>query len=126
MTAIVATLLGSNWAQYKNSESYYVNIEKLSISVHKIFELSAKLSVIPFNYAIMFRFLDWNELVQTFNSVFQIIRNLIMGMKALEGDGLISMMKKEGIQEQDVNRIVMDLILAAGDTVKKNLFIINK
>ncbi|KAK0077818.1 hypothetical protein PV325_003413 [Microctonus aethiopoides] len=114
--AIVATLLGSNWAQYKNSESYYVNIEKLSRSVHKIFELSAKLSVIPINYAIMLRFLDWNELVQTFNNVFQIIRDLIMGMKDLEGDGLISMMKKEGIQEQDINRIVKDLILAAGDT----------
>ncbi|KAK0174411.1 hypothetical protein PV327_010181 [Microctonus hyperodae] len=113
---IIATLLGTNWAQYKNSESYYLNIEKLSKSLHKIFELSAKLSVIPINYVTTFRFLVWNELVQTFNNVFQIVRDLIISMKDLEGDGLISMMKKEGIQEQDVNRIVMDLMLAAGDT----------
>nr|UEN71160.1 cytochrome P450 4AV17 [Meteorus pulchricornis] len=37
-------------------------------------------------------------------------------MKGLEGDGLMSMMKKEGIKERDVDRLITDLILAAGDT----------
>jgi len=46
------------------------------------------------------------------------VRSLVPDMISLSNDGLLWMMMNEGIRNDDVVRIIVDFIIAAGDTVR--------
>lgn len=116
---MLATLLGSSWQNYKQN-NINNKTEKLACTLHKIFELTAKLSLLPVQYAIKLRLPIWREFVRVADDVLTIVQQLVMDMTRLKGDGLLNLMLQEGIDKNDLSRIVTDLIIAAGDTVNIN------
>lgn len=115
IVVIMSILMGSSWKNYE--EIARNEADKLAGILHKIFELSARLSVLPAKYAMKFRLPVWREFVKVADEALGMTRKLVPEMASLGGDGLLYLMKQEGIQDEDLVRIVTDLILAAGDTV---------
>ncbi|XP_023288664.1 cytochrome P450 315a1, mitochondrial [Orussus abietinus] len=113
--AMLATLLGPLWHQ----EGAYVMKEagNLPKCLHKIFEYSAQLSLLPAQLAMRLRLPAWRKFVNAADEALGIVRALvpIMARHNAEG-GLLKMMMDEGIRGDDLVRIVADLVLAAGDT----------
>ncbi|KAI4477891.1 hypothetical protein M0804_012371 [Polistes exclamans] len=112
--AMLATLMGSTWHQHKSVISRYS--ENLAKSLHKIFEYTAELSVLPVKLAKTLRLPSWNKFVESADSALSIVRTLVPEMVHLGGDGLLQTMMNEGIRDDDLVRIVTDFIIAAGDT----------
>ncbi|XP_043272229.1 cytochrome P450 315a1, mitochondrial-like isoform X1 [Venturia canescens] len=112
---MLAILIGSSWKNYKpriDKETI-----KLARILHRIFVLSAKLSLLPVKYVIKFRLPVWREFCQVVDEALGSVRDIVTEILCLEGDGLLSLMIKEGITKQeDLVRIVTDLVIAAGDT----------
>ncbi|KAK9297820.1 hypothetical protein QLX08_008587 [Tetragonisca angustula] len=117
--AMMATLMGSCWHRYKQQLSR--DFEVLAEVLHKIFEYSAKLSVIPAKLAMNLRFPVWRKFVASADTAFEIVRTLVPEMTTLGGDGLLKKMMDEGIRAEDAVCIVTDFILAAGDTTATTL-----
>lgn len=118
---MLATLTGSSWQAYKSR----VNKETVDLAriLHKIFSLSAKLSLLPTRLSMRLRLPVWREFCTVADEALRIVRDLVPEMARLEGDGMLSSMRKEGItDERDLVRIVTDLVIAAGDTVSKRIF----
>ena len=111
--------MGSYWHCYKQQLSR--DFEVLAEVLHKIFEYSAKLSVIPAKLAMTLRFPVWRKFVASADTAFEIVRTLVPEMIKLGGDGLLKKMMDEGIRPEDANCIITDFILAAGDTVRSNI-----
>ncbi|XP_017887309.1 cytochrome P450 315a1, mitochondrial [Ceratina calcarata] len=117
--AMMATLMGSSWRTYKKQLSR--DFEKLARMLHKIFEHSTALSIIPAKLAMNLRLPVWRKFVESVDTAFEIVRILVPEMIKLGGDGLLKRMKEEGIRDEDAMRIVTDFILAAGDTTATTL-----
>ncbi|XP_076755223.1 cytochrome P450 family protein sad [Xylocopa sonorina] len=116
--AMVATLMGS-W-HFCNGQLTR-DFEILAKMLHKIFEHSATLSIIPAKLAMNLRLPVWRKFVTSVDTAFEIVRVLVPEMIKLGGDGLLKRMKQEGIRDEDVICIVTDFILAAGDTTATTL-----
>lgn len=113
---MIATLMGSSWHSCKQQLSR--DFDTLAKTLHKIFEYSAKLSIIPAKLAMNLRLPVWTKFVGCADTAFEIVRMLVPEMIRLGGDGLLRKMMDEGIREDDAIPIVTDFILAAGDTVR--------
>ncbi|XP_057321266.1 cytochrome P450 315a1, mitochondrial [Microplitis mediator] len=112
---MMASLLGSAWNKYRDTIADGES-DKLAENLHKIFELTARLSLLPVKYVVKFNLPVWRRFVQVVDEVLELVGTLVPKMIKYQGDGLLSLMLNEGMSEQDVTRIVTDLILAAGDT----------
>ncbi|XP_076160021.1 cytochrome P450 family protein sad isoform X1 [Ptiloglossa arizonensis] len=112
--AMMATLMGSSWHSSKQQLSR--DFEKLAKTLHKIFEHSAKLAIMPAKVAMNLRLPVWAKFVACADTAFEIVRILVPEMIQLGGNGLLRKMMDEGIREEDAICIVVDFILAAGDT----------
>lgn len=112
----MATLMGSSWHSSKQQLSR--DFEKLAKTLHKIFEHSAKLAIMPAKVAMNLRLPVWAKFVACADTAFEIVRILVPEMIQLGGNGLLRKMMDEGIREEDAICIVVDFILAAGDTVR--------
>ncbi|XP_076653765.1 cytochrome P450 family protein sad isoform X1 [Halictus rubicundus] len=117
--AMVATLMGTCWRNCKHELSR--DFEKLARMLHKIFEYSAKLAIMPAKVAMNLRLPVWMKFVAAVDTTFETVRILVPRMIQLGGDGLLKKMLNEGIQEEDAICIVTDFILAAGDTTATTL-----
>lgn len=117
--AMMATLMGSSWRDHRKQLSR--DFEKLARMLHKIFEHSTALSIIPAKLAMNLRLPVWRKFVESVDTAFGIVRILVPEMIKLGGDGLLKRMKDEGIRDEDAIRIVTDFILAAGDTTATTL-----
>ncbi|XP_071856198.1 cytochrome P450 family protein sad [Bombus fervidus] len=117
--AMMATLMGPCWHFYKEQLSR--DFEILAQALHKIFEYSAKLSIIPAKLAMNLRLPVWRKFIASVDTAFEIVRVLVPEMIKLGGDGLLKKMMDEGIQAEDAICIVTDFILAAGDTTATTL-----
>ncbi|XP_076675143.1 cytochrome P450 family protein sad isoform X2 [Andrena cerasifolii] len=117
--AMIATLMGSSWHSCKQQLSR--NFDTLAKTLHKIFEYSAKLSIIPAKLAMNLRLPVWTKFMGCADTAFEIVRMLVPEMIRLGGDGLLRKMMDEGIREDDAIPIVTDFILAAGDTTATTL-----
>lgn len=116
--------MGSSWPMYKKQLSREFDV--LAKTLHKIFEYSAKLAIMPAKFAMNFRLPIWTKFVECADTAFEIVRVLVPEMTRLGGDGLLQKMKDEGIREEDAVCIVTDFILAAGDTVRSILMKLNR
>ncbi|OAD58301.1 hypothetical protein WN48_00180 [Eufriesea mexicana] len=117
--AMMATLMGSCWHSYKQYLSR--DFEVLAETLQKIFEYSAKLSIIPAKLAMNLHLPVWKKFVTSADTAFEIVRLLVPEMTKLGGNGLMKKMMDEGIKPEDVICIVTDFILAAGDTTATTL-----
>lgn len=117
--AMMATLMGPCWHFHKKQLSR--DFEILAKTLHKIFEYSAKLSIIPAKLAMNLRLPVWRKFIASADTAFEIVRVLVPEMTKLGGDGLLKKMMDEGIQTEDAICIVTDFILAAGDTTATTL-----
>lgn len=113
---MMSVLMGSTWNSYKQIGR--VEADKLAGILHKVFEISAKLSVLPAKYAVKLRLPVWQEFIKVADETLDLSRKLVPQMESYGGDGLLFLMKQEGIQDDNLIKIVTDLILAAGDTVR--------
>lgn len=116
LVVMMASLLGSAWNEYRDTIADGES-DKLAKNLHKIFVLSARLSLLPVKYVVKFNLPVWRRFVQVVDEALELVGTLVPKMIKFQGDGLLSLMINEGMSEQDVTRIVADLILAAGDTV---------
>lgn len=86
--------------------------------MHKIFDYSGQLSLLPVKLAMKLKLPLWNKFVVSVDNALEIVREVVKEMiKIDEANGLIKLFTNEGIRGDDLVRIVADLILAAGDTV---------
>lgn len=113
---MLATLIGSRWRDCERQMR--PEVEDLALMLHRIFEYSATLSLIPAKLAKRLRLPAWTKFVRTADTILGKVCNLVPEMTRLNGDGLLQMMIKEGIHGDDAVRIVADFIIAAGDTVR--------
>lgn len=98
-------------------------IQDLSKGVHDIFVESAKLSLLPVQIAYKLNLPVWKRFVNSVNNSFRVSNNLLDRLKPMEDNGMLKLLKMAGIGDYDLNRIVIDLILAAGDTVSCKLVV---
>ncbi|XP_012223827.2 cytochrome P450 315a1, mitochondrial isoform X1 [Linepithema humile] len=112
--AMLATLIGSRWRDCERQMR--PEAEDLALMLHRIFEYSATLSMIPAKLAKRLKLPVWTKFVWTVDTILEKVCNLIPEMTRLDGDGLLRTMMKEGIHGDDAVRIVADFIIAAGDT----------
>nr|XP_033322149.1 cytochrome P450 315a1, mitochondrial isoform X2 [Megalopta genalis] len=117
--AMVATLMGIHWHNCKHELSR--DFVKLARTLHKVFEYSAKLAIMPAKVAMNLRLPVWMKFVTAVDATFEMVRVLVPRMIELGGDGLLKKMLDEGIREEDAICIVTDFILAAGDTTATTL-----
>lgn len=96
-------------------------IEEFTQVVHKIFKHSTALQTIPPKMADFLKIKAWTEFVSVVN------RTLYLGNKIIDeafencpkNHGLLNQFKEMNISKEDINRLFTDLIIAAGDTVRK-------
>ena len=119
---VIATMMGSSWQSFK--PEIEKKTEHLAGILHQIFALSAKLSLLPVKYAMKLRLPVWQQFCSVADETLTIVNSLVSDMIKTEKDGLLSLMKSEGLtNESDLVRIVSDLVIAAGDTVSVYILI---
>lgn len=114
-SAILATLIGSTWITHKTQ--ILRETDDLAVFMYKIFKYSSRLNVISAKKAKEANFPWWNQFARNLDDVLKKVTNALSLMTRLNGDGLLKNMIDAGIKNQDLVRIVADLIIAAGDTV---------
>ncbi|XP_033221676.1 cytochrome P450 315a1, mitochondrial-like isoform X2 [Belonocnema kinseyi] len=114
LQAILATLIGSTWITHKTQ--ILREADDLAVFMYKIFKYSSRLNVISAKKAKEANFLWWNQFSRTLDDVLKKVMNVLLLMTRLDGDGLLKNMIDAGIKNEDLIRIVADLIIAAGDT----------
>lgn len=116
VAAMLATLIGSRWRDCERQMSS--EAEHLALMLHRIFEYSATLSMMPAKLAMRLRLPVWTKFVRTADTILARVHSLVPEMIRLDSDGLLQMMMNNGIRDDDAVRIVVDFIIAASDTVR--------
>ncbi|KAL1455885.1 hypothetical protein WDU94_000650 [Cyamophila willieti] len=111
---VIAHMLGTPFIT--NYQSLTKDILALSKVVHKIFEYSVALSLLPINLSVRLSLPAWTNFVHAVNSSLKLASSLCDTMEEFRGDGLMSKLKQEGVTVEMIRRIVVDFILASGDT----------
>ena len=91
----------------------------LSRSLGRIFEHTVHLSRVSAKLASFVRLPSWNGFVETADYALDTVGRFVDDMAELDGaeDGLLRRMIDDGVKGDVLRRIVVDLIVAAGDTV---------
>ncbi|KAI5729656.1 hypothetical protein M8J76_005004 [Diaphorina citri] len=112
---IIAHMLGTPFISHYKELSK--EIHDLSQVVHKIFEHSAALSMLPINLSIKLKLSAWTKFVESVHQSLALASELLHKMEPFNGDGLSSKLKEvENVSPELIRRMVIDFILAAGDT----------
>lgn len=119
---IIALMLGSSYNQ-KNIKILEPFIKEFSNTVHKIFEQSTKMYLIPSHVAQKWKFDSWTEFESTVTKSLDLAKAIVdIYINELEaGDGILSKMLELKISRSDIERIFADVIIAAGDTTAFSL-----
>lgn len=115
---IVSVLLGSE-SYNKLCETLEPEVEKLAQVTHLVFQTSAKLALIPASFASKFKIPRWRRFVQSVDTALSeanILVNTLEKNLTSESTGLLPKLLSEKISPDDIKRIIVDLVLAAGDT----------
>lgn len=117
LNVITATLLGAN--DYNKTKEHLSEVlEKFAKSVSSVFECSVKLQLIPAVIAAKLQLSVWKRFVNcvgdALNASTQLVTSLLK--EHPESDGILRKMLDEQLQQQEIVKLVADLILAAGDT----------
>ncbi|XP_058803229.1 cytochrome P450 315a1, mitochondrial isoform X2 [Phymastichus coffea] len=113
---LLATLVGKPWKTFRCS--IISELEILSRNLGRIFEHSVHLSRISARLAMLINLPSWRGFVSTADYALGTVDRFVEQMEKLEDaqDGLTHRMIAKGITGDELKRIVVDLILAAGDT----------
>ncbi|KAK6637987.1 hypothetical protein RUM44_008411 [Polyplax serrata] len=122
LEVIAAVLLGSeNYNNYKTEVKPL--IDQLSETVHQVFVESASLSLLPVKMVAKLNLPVWKRFVKAAGSTVEqgkvIVETLLAKLDEIDAKnkcGLLSEMMSAQLNVEDLKRIVIDLILAAGDT----------
>lgn len=116
IAVMIASLIGvKNWN--KHSRELQGQSKNMANILQNIFLYSVTLSNVPAELAMRWNLPAWQKFVKCMDDVRDVLDNLVPRMICYEGDGILSRMASEGMSEDDIIRIVMDLMIAAGDTV---------
>uniref|UniRef100_A0AAT9UTI4 Cytochrome P450 315A1 n=1 Tax=Maconellicoccus hirsutus TaxID=177089 RepID=A0AAT9UTI4_MACHI len=113
---------------HENADVFLPRIRQLSAVVREIFLHSVKLSVIPATLAMSLNLKIWSDFSQAVGQSVRyttdLLNELISYKKKKEededADGVVFHLMKRKIDANTLQRIVVDLIMAAGDTVRKD------
>ena len=117
----MATLIGSTWNTHK--PQILRETGDLATILYKIFKYTSRLNIISARKAKENNSFWWRQFVENLDDVLKKVKNIVTLITCLDGDGLLQNMIEAGIKNQDLVRIVADLIIAAGDTVIIQFFI---
>ncbi|XP_063902943.1 cytochrome P450 315a1, mitochondrial [Zophobas morio] len=113
---IVSVLLGAETYK-KHHRDLDTEVTNLAKIVHLIFQTTADLSVIPVSLASKLKIPRWNRFVDAVHNALRDANSLVTTLKTLNAqDGLLPKLMNEKIEFEMIKRIIVDLILAAGDT----------
>jgi ecdysteroid 2-hydroxylase len=115
---IASVLLGAETylQHYEDIEPKIVNLAEI---IHSVFQTTAKLSLIPVSFASKYKIPRWRRFVESVDNALASADSLVVQLIQVSGpesNGLLPKLLQEEIEIQDVKRIIVDLILAAGDT----------
>lgn len=99
-------------------------MEEFSKNIYRIFEDSSKLMTFPAKIAEFLNLDAWKQFETNVTTVLE-LGNQVMDQSMVEfsnGDGMLAIMLQHGMPADTAKRIILDLIIAAGDTVSGNLF----
>ncbi|KAJ8679924.1 hypothetical protein QAD02_015711 [Eretmocerus hayati] len=111
---LLACLVGRSWTAYKSKIGS--DLELLSRNLARVFEHSARLCRLPAKLAMFAKLPSWQGFVQSADAAFGAVDRLVDDLPRDDPEALITRFEKLGMQQDDIARIVIDLILAAGDT----------
>lgn len=118
LNTIVSILVGpENYATVK--ETHEDLLKRYATTVNLIFETTAKLSLIPSTIAERFNIKSWRNFETIVNESLSLSNELTRRLLVDDfkhSSGLLGLLKKENIDDDDLIRIVSDFVLAAGDT----------
>lgn len=112
---MVAHLVGGVYDKYKNDISNDVNC--LAQCIQKVFQCTVKFTVIPANISKSLKLKIWNDFVLAVDNSIESANNLVSKLMSFNGDGLLnSVLNVHDIPIDMVKRLIVDFIIAAGDT----------
>lgn len=114
-------MVGKPWPQYRRK--ILPKIEKLSRGLSQVFDRSTHVSRFP-KVDKYFNLPAWRGMVAAFDQALEAVDVIVEGMIELEGaeNGFLRRMMDEGMERSMLQRIVGDLVVAAGDTVRMSFF----
>lgn len=114
LEVIVSVLVGAE--SYKECHKEVDNlVQQLSSTINLIFKHTSKLLLIPAELALKLNLKRWRNFEESVTRSLDLSNDLINHIRD-KGDGLINKMKKENVNNKDLDRIIVDLIISAGDT----------
>ncbi|XP_071558430.1 cytochrome P450 315a1, mitochondrial [Temnothorax nylanderi] len=116
---MLASLIGSRWRDC--GSGIRSEIEYVALMLHRVFIYSATLSMMPPKLAMKLKLPVWTKFVETVDTVLDKVQNLVPHLIQLDGDGVLKMIMNNGVDNDKVDRIITDFIIAAGDTTSVTL-----
>ena len=122
--AMLATMAGKSWPVFRRHIEK--DLDELSHSLHQIFEQSVHLLQVPASLAMHLRLPAWKLFVKAVDYALDTMDRFVQDMEKLEGvnEGLLGRFMSDGITGEMLRRIVVDLVVAAGDTVSFSVYIL--
>lgn len=116
LEVITSVLLGAR-SYAANKSNLGTTLERLASVVREVFENTNKLYVVPSDWAAKLRIPRWKRFVRSVDDALSTSNELLRLMSSCESesDGLLRKMNSV-MDDETVKKIVVDLILAAGDT----------
>lgn len=113
---MIAILLGSSYNKYKPILDDLLSV--LPKMIYSVFETTSKMNVLPVTIAERFQLPPWINFTNSVRNTLKYSNHLmdIILSECKSKDGLIEKMREVNFSEDEIRRIVIDLILAAGDT----------
>ncbi|KAF4529416.1 hypothetical protein B566_EDAN003510 [Ephemera danica] len=117
LDVIVGTLLGSELYE-RHAPELDSRLASLAEDIIHVFEDSAKLALLPARLARALHLPTWTRFERNVDRALQGASSLVLDLlpMARGGDGLLERMLESGLELRDIVRIIVDLVLAAGDT----------
>lgn len=117
MDVILAVLVGAKTYQQCSKEVDHL-VKKLARTVYLVFENTCKLQLIPAGLAEKFNLKRWKNFECSVKESLELATELLdiisINYKGIEG--LLYKMYEVNVDKKTINRIIIDLILGAGDT----------
>lgn len=122
MDVTVAILIGSSTYRecFKDLEK---QVEELAEKVRQIFETTVKLQLISAELAESYSLGRWKRFEQSVSEALEASKRLLqeIRMNFVSPDGLLDKMNQENMTQDVIDRIIVDLMLGAGDTTSNTL-----
>lgn len=118
LDVIIALLLGAE-GYAKHSTNLEADIAKVAKTVELVFGTTATLSLIPAAFASKYNIPRWKRFVKSVDDALGGAELLVSRLKDAitpNSGGLLEKLLEEDLTSDNINRIIIDLILAAGDT----------